>query len=407
MMKKSMLRLLSTGVLAAALAMPGIAQPLPAQASAPATPAGWTNVFTDDFNGAAGSGLNTSTWIYDLGHSYPGGPWNWGTGEVQNYTNSTANVYQDGAGHLVIKAIRDASGNWTSGRVETQSTSFQPPAGGVMRVEASMKLPNVSGSGAQGYWPAFWMLGAPYRGNYQNWPSVGEIDILENINGLNTAFFALHCGVNPGGPCNETSGISGNKTGFSPTLQSAYHTYAIELDKSTSPQQIRWYVDGVNAFTINSSQVDATTWSNATDHGWFILFNLAMGGGWAGNPTAATVSGGMLSVDYVTVWTKPGNGGGGGGTGGTTTDYSYGTQNVSSNQSLFYFTPKGYSANYVILHYTPAGQPQQNVNMTYNSGTGRWEYTAGGLSTGQNISYSYTYNKNGLQYDTPWYSFTK
>jgi len=31
-------------------------------------------------------------------------------------SDSTANVYQDGKGHLVIKAIRDASGNWTSRR---------------------------------------------------------------------------------------------------------------------------------------------------------------------------------------------------------------------------------------------------------------------------------------------------
>ncbi len=37
-------------------------------------------------------------------------------------------------------------------------------------------MPNVTGAAAK-YWPGFWMLGAPYRGNWWNWPGVGELDI--------------------------------------------------------------------------------------------------------------------------------------------------------------------------------------------------------------------------------------
>src|SRR5260370_21428506 len=73
----------------------------------------------------------------------------------------------------------------------------------------------------------------------------------------------------------------------------------MELDRSLSPQQIRWYLDGVNFFTINSNQVDATTWNNATNHGFFIILNVAMGGGWPGNPTGSTASGVPMNVDYV------------------------------------------------------------------------------------------------------------
>ncbi|HNB37241.1 MAG TPA: S-layer homology domain-containing protein, partial [Anaerolineales bacterium] len=68
------------------------------------------------------------------------------------------------------------------------------------------------------------------------------------------------------------------------------------------------YVDGVPTSTLQSDQVDATTWNNATNHGFFILLNLAMGGGFpngvAGGttPTAATISGGSLLVDYVRVY---------------------------------------------------------------------------------------------------------
>src|SRR4051812_23717981 len=99
-----------------------------ADAAVPGAPAGMTTVFSDDFTGAAGTGLNRSNWLYDIGTSYPGGAANWGTGEVERMTDSTSNVYQDGNGNLVIKPIRDGSGNWTSGRVETQRTDFAAPA---------------------------------------------------------------------------------------------------------------------------------------------------------------------------------------------------------------------------------------------------------------------------------------
>ena len=67
-----------------------LAAPPAAHASLPPTPSGWTQVFADDFNGAANTGLNTGNWLYDLGTSYPGGAANWGTGEVETMTNSTA-----------------------------------------------------------------------------------------------------------------------------------------------------------------------------------------------------------------------------------------------------------------------------------------------------------------------------
>ncbi len=86
--------------------------------------------------------------------------------------------------------------------------------------------------------------------------------------------------------------------------------------------------------------------------------------------------------------------------------FSQGTSSVSANQALFWFQPSGWTAGYVILHYTAAGADQQNLNMTYNTGTSRWEYTAGSLSSGESITYSFTYQKDGLQYDTSDYTWT-
>ncbi|MET7606520.1 glycoside hydrolase family 16 protein [Streptomyces avermitilis] len=309
-LRRALVAVLGTLSLAAAAAT---AATLPANASAPTPPAGWSQVFLDDFNGAAGSGVSTANWQYDTGTSYPGGAANWGTGEVETMTSSTNNVSLDGNGNLRITPLRDSAGNWTSGRIETHRTDFQPPAGGTLRVESRIQLPNVTGAAAKGYWPAFWLLGAPYRGNYQNWPSVGELDVMENVQGLNTDWATVHCGTNPGGPCNETSGIGGSTSCTGTTCQAGFHTYAMEWDRSTSTEEIRFYLDGVNFHTVKASQVDATTWANATNHGFFLILNVAMGGGFpaafGGGPDSGTDPGHPMVVDYVQVLQSSGGSG--------------------------------------------------------------------------------------------------
>ncbi|MET7285318.1 glycoside hydrolase family 16 protein [Streptomyces sp. NPDC005573] len=310
-LRRALVAVFGTLALAAAAATAGT---LPADASAPTPPTGWTQVFLDDFNGAAGSGVNTSNWRYDTGTSYPGGAANWGTGEVETMTTSTSNVGLDGNGNLLITPRRDASGNWTSGRIETNRTDFQPAAGGKLRVEARIQMPNVTGAAAKGYWPAFWALGSPFRGNYWNWPSIGELDIMENVQGLNNDWATVHCGTNPGGPCNETTGIGNSRACPNTTCQSGFHTYAMEWDRSTSPEEIRFYVDGVNFHTVRANQVDATTWANATNHGYFVILNVAMGGGFpgafGGGPDSGTEPNHPMTVDYVQVLQSSGGGGG-------------------------------------------------------------------------------------------------
>src|SRR4051812_10348933 len=84
-----------------------------AQAAVPAAPAGFNLTWSDDFTGATNTGLNTDVWRYDAGAGA-----NFGTGEIETTTTSTANVYQDGQGHLVLKALHtgtDPGSGWTSG----------------------------------------------------------------------------------------------------------------------------------------------------------------------------------------------------------------------------------------------------------------------------------------------------
>ena len=267
----------------------------------------WSLVWSDEFTGEANTAIDVAKWRFDLGTSYPGGAPNWGTGEIETMTSDLENVSLDGAGHLRIAPVRSESGRWTSGRIETQRNDFEPRGNGLLAVEASIQQPNVNATNGLGYWPAFWMLGGPFRGNYTNWPSVGEIDILESINGRSTLFSTFHCGPGIPGTCNEPTGRGSGERPCAGCLGS-FHTYRVEWDRSVSPQLLRWYLDGSVYFTLSQSQVDAQSWATATNHGYLIILNVAVGGGFpaafGGGPTFATVSGVPMLVDFVRVYQR-------------------------------------------------------------------------------------------------------
>jgi hypothetical protein len=288
----------------AASASPAGPSALAAPDTVPGPPAGWSTVFSDDFNGASGSGVD-SQWMYDTG---PGS--SFGTGEIETMTNSTSNVHLDGNGNLDITAIGSGS-SWTSGRIQTTSANVGAPAGGELEVTASIEQP----TGGLGYWPAFWMLGPG------QWPENGEIDIMEDVNSLSEVSGTVHCGTDPGGPCNEPDGIGSGLTSCS-GCQSGYHTYTMILNRTnTSDESITFYLDGNAYFTVTESQVGTSTWQAAFDHNLSIILDLAMGGGYPDGvcgctaPTSSTTSGGTMSVAYVAAYSTSGGGGGGNPTG--------------------------------------------------------------------------------------------
>jgi len=139
---------------------------------------------------------------------------------------------------------------------------------------------------------------------------------MENVNGIDSVWAVLHCGVAPGGPCNENNGIGASRPCPGSSCQSAFHTYRFEWDQSVSPNQLRWYVDGQQYHTVSQNQLPADTWNQMTTHaGYFIILNVAVGGafpdGVAGRvtPVAETASGRPMLVDYVAVWSRGGGGG--------------------------------------------------------------------------------------------------
>jgi hypothetical protein len=278
--------------------------PTPTPTPTPTDPGTWTEVWKDDFDGAAGTSPSAANWLARTGTQYPGGAANWGTGEVETMSASTSNVSLDGAGRLAIKAVRDGAGNWTSGRVETQRTDFTPQPGEQLRFTARLRQPDVAN--AMGYWPGFRATGAAYRGNYNNWPGVGETDIMTDVNGRSQLSNTLHCGTAPGGVCNEYNGRTSGLASCA-GCQTGYHDYTQIIDRTKTDEEIRFYLDGRQTWVVRESQVGVTAWNAAVHHGFYLRLDLAIGGSLpnavAGSttPTPATTSGGVLSVESIAV----------------------------------------------------------------------------------------------------------
>lgn len=245
-----------------------------AAASAPAQTS-WKLVWSDEFNGPAGSPPDPTKWNYDLG----GG--GWGNQELENYTNAAENAHMDGLGHLDIHVENPSPGVYTSARMKTQGL-FAVDYG---RIEARIKLPF-----GQGIWPAFWMLGSNIT--TVGWPTCGEIDIMENVGFTpSIAYGSVH------GPGNynataQYSLANGRR------LADDFHTYAVEW----SPQQITFYVDGHLYETDLQSDAGSGWVFNVPNNPFFVILNVAVGGNWPGSPDSTTQFPQDMLVDYVRVY---------------------------------------------------------------------------------------------------------
>lgn len=237
---------------------------------------GYTLVWQDEFNG---NSINTNDWTHEIGAS------GWGNQESQYYTNSPNNSYVSD-GNLVIEAIEEdfEGAPYTSARMITkdkQEFTFG-------RVDIRAILPE-----GQGIWPALWMLGDNI--DIVGWPHCGEIDIMEMIgHEPSTVHGTAHWG--PEG--NAWSFNNGNDYNLSSEkFIDEYHVFSIiwELDNIT------WYVDDVQYFTLNKTNVNGDYPFNAP---FFFIFNVAVGGLWPGYPDETTVFPQRMLVDYIRVFER-------------------------------------------------------------------------------------------------------
>ncbi len=237
----------------------------------------WELAWQDEFDGDAGQLPDASKWGYDIGTD-------WGNAQLEWDTDRPENVSLDGNGNLAITARKESyeGQNYTSARIVTRGL-FTMNTG---RIEARIKLP----IGA-GIWPAFWLLGANI--NEVSWPQCGEIDIMEyRGQEPNIVHGSLH------GPGYSAGDAFTNRYVLnSGTFNDDFHTFRVDW----SDDYIRWFIDDILYQTITIDQVRAKgEW--VFDHPFYIILNIAVGGGFVGPPNASTEFPQTMLIDWVRVY---------------------------------------------------------------------------------------------------------
>ncbi|MGO9956541.1 MAG: family 16 glycosylhydrolase, partial [Solirubrobacteraceae bacterium] len=217
----------------------------------------WSTIFDDEFGGSA---LDTSNWSTGwFGSGLTDGA---NTLEQDCYSPSEVSV---SGGALTLSAIADSqtcggvTQPYTSGMITTDG-KFQFTYGAF---EARVWTPGSGSTIAD--WPAFWADG-------QNWPTDGEVDVLEGMQGK-ACYHFIYPGNNPGG-CTTVAGAA-----------AGWHTYAADWE----PGSITYYYDGTRVWQQSTG---------VTSSPMYLILNLALSTG----ISAPDVAPAQMKVDYVRVW---------------------------------------------------------------------------------------------------------
>lgn len=230
-------------------------------------------VWADEFDQ---SELDRSVWNIALGDGCPK-RCGWGNNERQIYTRTNHRLEN---GKLIITARKEGKG-YTSTRINTKGKkAFQ-----YGRFEMRAKLPV-----GTGVWPAFWMLGSNI--DEVDWPLCGEIDILEYA-GKEPGIIhtSLHTADSHGNTINT------RKTKFY-GIEEGFHTYAAEWTE----EAIRFFIDDQLVYTFSPDEKTEEVWPY--DQPFYLLLNLAIGGGFGGPIVDDTILPQEYSIDYVRVYQR-------------------------------------------------------------------------------------------------------
>ena len=261
---------ISSLIMAKTSDLPGSGQLVPYRASGNTDKLPSTLKFSDEFNGTS---IDQSAWSYG---------WVGGSNPVQSQELACydpAQVKVTG-GQLVLSAVNKdigcTKGNhphpYTSGNIDSHGKKTFSYG----YFEAKIWL-DAASNGSIANWPAWWADGT-------NWPTDGEMDIMEGLSGNANATWhgPLKCADGSGSAgCGYNFGRGGQKTGW--------HIFAANWQ----PGSVTAYYDGVKIGTYASS-------TNITAAPQFLILGLQIGPeGKYGGPIKVPSE---MKVDYVRVW---------------------------------------------------------------------------------------------------------
>ena len=227
------------------------------------------------------------------GYEHGGG--GWGNGELETYcawgestggcdpSQPNAFVGTDKLLHIVARQTPD--GRFTSARLISRGKKDFKYG----RIEVRARIPS-----GQGIWPAFWMMGADSE--TVPWPACGEIDVMENL--------GREPGIVHGTIHGQGFPASGygkpymlpNKSDFA----DRFHDYGVLW----TPGRIAFYVDDPGkpyAVYATKDLASGATWP-FDGRSFYLLLNVAVGGGWPGPPNAGTRFPAEMLIRSIKVW---------------------------------------------------------------------------------------------------------
>lgn len=244
---------------------------------------GYRKIFEEEFSG------DLSKWNI----------WNSGAynNELQLYRPENLSVKE---GTLIINAKKEKisgpalpensnpkSYDYTSGRIEsgfTFSASEQTPE---LRISARMMIPQGSG-----LWPAFWTYG-------EDWPTNGEIDIIEGIGDPYSYITNYFYGKNPGN-AQTVNALSVDRITTTANLSTSFHVYEVIWTK----EKLVFLLDGKEVATKSAATEGGKYIPDFFGKLQHITLNLAIGGDIFEQLDPSTIQTGNLYVDWVKVFAK-------------------------------------------------------------------------------------------------------
>jgi beta-glucanase (GH16 family) len=250
-------------------------------------PDGYKLIWSDEFN--TDGTPDSKNWNYEKGFVR--------NNELQWYQSNNATVK---GGLLIIEGRKErvtnpnysASGSdWKTTRQYADYTSTSMTTSGLQswqygRFEMRARIPT-----SAGMWPAWWTLGVSGE-----WPSNGEIDIMEYYTGYVRANVA--CGTATRWTA-KWDGFKEAISGLGANWSSNFHIWRMDWDN----QKIDLYLDDTLMNTANLSDMLNSDGTSPFKQKVYMILNLAIGGDAGGDPSGTTFPV-QYEVDYVRVFQK-------------------------------------------------------------------------------------------------------
>jgi beta-glucanase (GH16 family) len=239
-------------------------------------------------NGQPAYSPNPKNWAHIIGTHHDDG--------VENYTDSIQNSYVQN-GKLTIVAMKEGYQSAMLTSVDLQEFTF-----GVFA--AKIRLPY-----GKGIWPAWWMYGHDHQTNL-NWPTVGEIDILEMWGGEKIPYFndsSAHGTIHWNNQSNTMNPVYNKYIGkpWGTPDDSMLHNNSLVYWTEWTPLNISIGVNEFTYFQMNTTNLPESinpSWAFSGEWPYRLLLDIAINPFSPGPPDNTTVWPQQMVVDWVRVY---------------------------------------------------------------------------------------------------------